>query len=257
MKYNANDLSRNSIMGMSLSSPRAADAMEFVPETVVRDNRRNSVPISRKESSACGIAPIQANPSSAVPNPSTANDDNVIFDSESGLVPNPSEGEGLDNAAFFDLEISKTRLKLPVISNGSLDVQLDEFLQLFVYENAPFSYQKYHEMVKDNNLVVSLWEDVTNSCEEENSSKFVNKSREIKFFKPVNLPGLASTRGLKVQRFLRFGDYGAIVVSSTRLEDVPAADTFSVDDVLAVNLLIYLLLSMLCWLLHVLNLNIL
>lgn len=59
--------------------------------------------------------------------------------------------------------------------------------------------------------------------------------REIKFFKPVNLPGLASTRGVKLQRYRKFGDYGLILLSSTRLEDVPAADTFSVDDVLTVS----------------------
>lgn len=60
--------------------------------------------------------------------------------------------------------------------------------------------------------------------------------REIKFFKPVNLPGLASTRGVKVQRYRRFGDVGLVLCSSTRLEDVPAADTFSVEDMIAVRL---------------------
>ncbi len=65
--------------------------------------------------------------------------------------------------------------------------------------------------------------------------------REIKFFKPVNLPGLASTRGVKLQRYKRFGDYGLLVYSSTRLEDVPAADSFSVDDVVAVSVFIGLI----------------
>ena len=122
--------------------------------------------------------------------------------------------------------------------------------------------------------------------------------REIKFHKPVNLPGLKSTRGMKVvdlslhfsfhrplylylittsaysfpfrfliffsvltlshlpyplpsclvlfcsvlccstskvQRYVRFGAAGLIVCSSTRLEDVPAADTFSVEDTLSVS----------------------
>jgi hypothetical protein len=59
--------------------------------------------------------------------------------------------------------------------------------------------------------------------------------REMKFFKPVNLPGLKSTRGVKVQRYRRFGDLGLILCSSTRLEDVPAADTFSVEKMISVR----------------------
>jgi hypothetical protein len=39
---------------------------------------------------------------------------------------------------------------------------------------------------------------------------------------------------MQLQRYRRFGDAGIIVCSSTRLEDVPAADTFSVEDMVAV-----------------------
>lgn len=109
-----------------------------------------------------------------------------------------------------------------------MDVSLKDFMALFVDETAPFSYKKYHETVKDTNLVASPWEEIPGA------SSF---GREIKFFKPVNLPGLASTRGVKIQKYRKFGDYGLLLWSSTRLEDVPAADTFSVDDVLAVNVL--------------------
>jgi hypothetical protein len=85
---------------------------------------------------------------------------------------------------------------------------------------------RYHESVKDTNLSVSSWEELSSS---------LGFGRDLKFFKPVNLPGLASTRGVKIQRYRKFGEYGLILCSSTRLEDVPAADTFSVDDVLAVS----------------------
>ncbi len=84
---------------------------------------------------------------------------------------------------------------------------------------------RYHESVKDTNLNASLWEE---------NPTALSFGREIKFFKPVNLPGLASTRGVKIQKYRKFGDYGLLLWSSTRLEDVPAADTFSVDDLLAV-----------------------
>ena len=59
--------------------------------------------------------------------------------------------------------------------------------------------------------------------------------REMKFFKPVNLPGLASTRGIKLQKCHYFEDVGMILSSSTRLQDVPAADTFTVEDVMIVS----------------------
>ena len=66
-------------------------------------------------------------------------------------------------------------------------------------------------------------------------SPVLGQGREMKFFKPVNLPGLASTRGVKIQRLKRFDESGLILCSCTKLEDVPAADTFSVDDCLYVK----------------------
>lgn len=83
----------------------------------------------------------------------------------------------------------------------------------------------YHESVKDSNVVVTAWQSVGS----------YEMGREIKFFKPVNLPGLASTRGVKLQNYKRFGEVGLLLSSSTRLEDVPAADCFSVDDTLEVR----------------------
>jgi hypothetical protein len=38
-----------------------------------------------------------------------------------------------------------------------------------------------------------------------------------------------------VQRYVRYGKAGLIVCSSTRLEDVPASDTFTVEDTLSVR----------------------
>jgi hypothetical protein len=81
--------------------------------------------------------------------------------------------------------------------------------------------------VKDNSLVCSKWAETPG----------LGFTRDIKFFKPVNLPGLASTRGVKLQRYKNFEDVGLILCSSTRLEDVPCADSFSVDDTLVVRTL--------------------
>jgi hypothetical protein len=103
---------------------------------------------------------------------------------------------------------------------------------LLLYLISSCFFPRYHESVKDTNLVASSWEEIPAA---------LSYGREIKFFKPVNLPGLASTRGVKIQKYRQFGDHGVILWSSTRLEDVPAADTFSVDDVLAVRLCLFVL----------------
>lgn len=126
----------------------------------------------------------------------------------------------------YEQELQKVRLKISVVQDFALNVSLDEFFQLFIAEDAPYSFKAYHESVKDTNLVITPWEAMAQN---------MGYGREMRFFKPVNLPGLASTRGVKVQRYMRFGDAGLFVCSSTRLEDVPAADAFSVDDVIAVR----------------------
>jgi len=188
-------------------------------------------------------------------------------------VPN----ETIDLQAAFTTESSKAAMKIPVIHGEVLNISLKEFAALFIVENAPYSYKKwavviniiiiifimielllsfpcllhsliidfiiiiiiititiiitfrYHESVKDSDVVLSPWDTM---------SPTLGSTREMKFFKPVNLPGLASTRGVKLQRYKHFEDIGLILYSSTRLEDVPAADTFSVEDVLIVSVCI-------------------
>ncbi len=93
------------------------------------------------------------------------------------------------------------------------------FLSLFV------SSFRYHELVNDQDIEMGPWI----PC---GSNEY---QRELKFMKPVNLPGLVATRGVKYQQLRRPSECGFILTSSTRLEDVPCADCFSVDDVLVVH----------------------
>ena len=123
-------------------------------------------------------------------------------------------------------EEAKSRLKT-VVTSGIMPLSVAEFAELFVEDGAEHSWLAYHALVLDTSLELSAWADMP--------STLLGKTRELKFFKPVNLPGLKSTRGVKVQRYRRFGDAGLVVCSSTRLEDVPAADTFSVEDMISVQ----------------------
>lgn len=153
-----------------------------------------------------------------------------LNDNNNNSNANASGGDGnsnavIDQASAFREEVSKTRLKITVV-NDTLDASIAEFAKLFVEDGAPYSWKKYHESVNDTNLAETPWSELSSA---------LGKGRELKFFKPVNLPGLKCTRGTKVQRYRRFGDYGLVLCSSTRLEDVPAADTFSVEDTISVR----------------------
>ena len=152
----------------------------------------------------------EATPQTITP---VASETNII------LIESPNN----DSASFQD-EVSKSRLKITA-SSGKLQISLKDFAKLFVEENAPYGFKQYHESVNDTNLEISEWA-------ESSSMGYV---REMKFLKPVNLPALKSTRGVKVQRYRKFGNYGLVICSSTRIEDVPAADTFSVEDMIAVH----------------------
>jgi hypothetical protein len=46
---------------------------------------------------------------------------------------------------------------------------------------------------------------------------------------------MSTTRCTKLQQAKRFGEYGIVVRTSTRMEDVPAASTFTVEDTLLVH----------------------
>lgn len=46
-----------------------------------------------------------------------------------------------DHVADFQQELSKARLKIPVIS-GTMDISLKDFFNLFIGEAAPYSYKR-------------------------------------------------------------------------------------------------------------------
>jgi hypothetical protein len=55
-------------------------------------------------------------------------------------------------------------------------------------------------------------------------------ARAMKFMKVCNLPGLKQTRGTKSQTLHRCGSAGFVIYTTTKLDDVPFADVFTVDD---------------------------
>lgn len=122
-------------------------------------------------------------------------------------------------------EVSRSKLKIPVIAEA-LPISVAEFFDLFIANDAPHSFRSYYESQGSRNLSVTNWSE---------GSSFLGASREIKFIKPLNVPGLPSTRCTNVQRFRRFGEQGLVVCESTQMDDVPGASTFTVEDMVAVR----------------------
>jgi hypothetical protein len=160
-------------------------------------------------------------------------DDEIVEQTEWEAGNNPSIGG--DTSQFSPDEVKdavgRALLKIEV-SKKLLRVNVSDFAKMFVADDAPYSWCEYHASVGDSQLSASPWSSMSAA-----DMGNLGSGREIKFFKPVNLPGLKETRGVKLQKYQRYGSLGLIVHSSTRLEDVPAADTFTVEDVVTVRTL--------------------
>jgi hypothetical protein len=134
--------------------------------------------------------------------------------------------------ASFDEESAKSKLRLVVFSGEKLKVGFAAFIEKFIDDGAPYSLQKHHELIGDLHMNLTKWTVPVGGAD----TKTVSIStRDMKFMKVVNLPGLKQTRGIKIQKCQRFGDKGLILQTSTRLDDVPMADSFSVEEAVVVR----------------------
>lgn len=130
-----------------------------------------------------------------------------------------------DLEPIFRAEVASKRLKLKVV-DVDLPVSVQEYYDLFLADEAPYSGAKYYEGQKSTNIKCVPWEKYRQTSVVETAG------REMKFVKPLPV---SSTRCTNVQQCRRFGEVGLIVCSSTSMEDVPAAGTFTVDDTLTLS----------------------
>lgn len=109
----------------------------------------------------------------------------------------------------------------------TLPVSVNTFFSLFVDDNAPFPFDKYHTDNGDKDANMSEWKA---------ASEGIGYTRELRFIKPLSFSmGPSKTRAIKAQLLKRFGDHGLLLTTSTRLEDIPNGDCFCVDDVFIVR----------------------
>ena len=94
-----------------------------------------------------------------------------------------------------------------------------------------FPLHRHHEIGKDNSMVLSNWEKEAATASTLNS----HSTRAMKFMKVCNLPGLKQTRATKSQKWRKCGTIGLVLYTSTKLDDVPMADCFTVDDCIIVK----------------------
>lgn len=129
------------------------------------------------------------------------------------VVDNPEEA--------YAAEVEKNRLKHetgPVVVSGSIQDIFDKFIA----DDAPLSYQKYQGDTGDKDVVTTPWSSDASSLD-------MGFTRDMRFLKPVAIPAMPFARALMIQRFQRFGDVGLTIASSTRMEDVPYCDFFTVE----------------------------
>jgi len=100
---------------------------------------------------------------------------------------NDAVDESINQEAALEQEISKCKMKIQ-IKPDFLNISLDTFIKAFVEDNAVFSWKRYHESKGDLNLNVGPWATASNT---------LGSTREMRFFKPVNLPGTSTIAKLR------------------------------------------------------------
>ena len=172
-----------------------------------------------------------------VGDPNRARKESVVdvdeVDSEIGAQNNSSASVANIQAAFDD-DCNKSKLKLTILSGETVATSMKNFIERFIDDSASYPLNKHHEILGDQNMSLNKWSSPV-AVTAENLNSVLVSDRDMKFMKIVNLPGLKQTRGVKIQKLKRYGDKGMILQTSTRLDDVPMADAFSVEDVIVVR----------------------
>jgi hypothetical protein len=130
-------------------------------------------------------------------------------------------------------------MKTNVITNQfSMPVSLDEFQKLFIDDSATFSVGYFHSLKKDFNFAMSRWIPAPSPSSGRATTKSLSVppsselERDITFSRPLR--GMKPARATKYQKWIKIGQEGCVLTSTTRLEDVPCSDCFSVDESMVV-----------------------
>ena len=130
----------------------------------------------------------------------------------------------------FALRLSQTELST-FSFNISLPISLDRFHSLFVAPGAPYDLPMFYLGKKYYNLTHSPWQPPVPA-----TLTPAMLTRQIVFTKSISYPGLSSTLCTNSQRVWYWPAQGGLIVySSTRMRDVPAADSFTVEHRLVVT----------------------
>mmetsp|Transcript_21065 Transcript_21065/g.26793 ORF Transcript_21065/g.26793 Transcript_21065/m.26793 type:complete len:400 (-) Transcript_21065:110-1309(-) len=123
---------------------------------------------------------------------------------------------------------SEPSFKETSLEGAPLSCSIDEFYNYFLKDNAEYSMEFYQrEACGDTDIETSEWE---------NSEDPFMQTRTMKYLHPVNAPmapPLAPSS--KRQELRRFGDHGIYLDTKTRVNGVPMADYFFVEDRLIVE----------------------
>lgn len=175
-----------------------------------------------------------------------------------------------DYPTLYHTQLNATKLKVPFLKE-KLPITVEGYYSLFIHNQAIESYSKYFAMEKNYDIVTGEWVSMSqsesaqqlspsvtaaaananataisggdtgndsnsnnNSSSNNNNDKMLTQSRLIQFVKPLFFPGYNKCRCSNSQKILKFSDYGLIIYGSSSMQDLPACDLFTVDNVLAV-----------------------
>jgi VAD1 Analog of StAR-related lipid transfer domain len=119
-----------------------------------------------------------------------------------------------------------------LVKDLHLRCSLDEFYNLFLRDDASYSFNRYQtEKIRDRDVSITRWKN--DEVEEITPDQIFIQSRVLSFTHPItNAVGLGPTEAKTTRRQLlrRYQDLGITIQNQTIVGGIPAADTFSVDD---------------------------
>jgi VAD1 Analog of StAR-related lipid transfer domain len=224
--------------------PRDVATASMPPTTVAASNQQQQ-PVRRTNSDPLMSSTQFKRTESAFSEFDDATDGNVA---EETLLPNKATSAVSDTtttisgSSSISSDMAQTWndavAKMANYSNLVVDKQvlqncsLDQFVDLFVKNQADYSIAKYLQGRGDSELQETEWTTTTSTIDDGDSNiNTANQTRMVHYMHPVNVPMAPPQAGArKEQAFCRYGDYGLVIETRTYVRDVPMTDCFYVVD---------------------------
>ena len=133
----------------------------------------------------------------------------------------------------FLSEYAPASLRHKTGTHEVVPLSVTQFCEQFFDDNAPHSLPRHHEAIGDQHVQATPWV----ATEESFFGWSQCYTREVHFSKAVTNPlaGVKRTRAIKSQRLKKYGPAGAMMLTTTRLLDIPYCTAFCVEESVVVR----------------------